>query len=129
MESVKIVIPLPPVTKKNSSQIITVGGKPRLIPSKKYREYEKATRFFLKPLNIDYPINVKCIFYMPTRRRVDLTNLLSAVADILVAHGVVTDDNRDIIASHDGSIVLYDKKAPRTEIEITKISNYEKWSS
>ena len=104
VQSVKIVIPLPPVTKKNSSQIITVGGKPRLIPSKKYREYEKAARIFLKPLNIDYPINVKCTFHMPTRRRVDLTNLLSAAADILVAHGVVTDDNRDIIASHDGSI-------------------------
>ena len=66
---------------------------------------------------------------MPTRRRVDLTNLLSAAADILVAHGVVTDDNRDIIASHDGSIVMYCKENPRTEIKITKISNYEKWSN
>ena len=42
-------IPLPPVTKKNSSQIIFTGAKcpvckrgrlARLLPSKKYREYE-----------------------------------------------------------------------------------------
>ena len=129
MDCIEIIIPLPPVTKKNSSQIITTGGRPRLIPSRKYREYEKMTKIYLKPLGIDYPVNVKCVFYMPTRRRVDLTNLLSAAADILVKHGVVTDDNRDIMASHDGSIVMYCKENPRTEIKITKISNYEKWSS
>lgn len=125
---IKFVIPLQPVTKKNSSQIILVGGRPRLIPSKKYKEYEKECKWFLKPLKIDYPVNIKCVFYMGTRRRVDLTNLLSAAADVLVAHGVIVDDNRDIAASHDGTIVLYDKERPRTEIEITRLTEYEKWS-
>ena len=36
---------------------------------------------FLKPLGIDYAVNVKCLFYMPTNRRVDLTNLLEAIDD------------------------------------------------
>ena len=78
-------IPLPPVTKKNSSQIIFTGAKcpvckrgriARLLPSKKYREYEEAIRWFLKrdrPINT--PVNVQCLFYMPTLRRVDLVNL------------------------------------------------------
>ena len=65
---------------------------------------------------------------MQTRRKVDLTNLLSATCDILVKYSVIVDDNRDIVAAHDGSKVLYCKESPRTEIEITRLDNYEKWS-
>jgi len=56
---------------------------------------------------------------MPTRRRVDLTNLLEAIDDVLVHYGVLSDDNSSIIVSHDGSRVLYDKARPRTEVTIT----------
>lgn len=117
-----------PATKKNSSQIITIKGRPMIIPSKKYRDYEKQAGIFLKPLLIDYPVNIKCTYYMGSRRKVDLTNLLSATMDVLVRYNVITDDNRDIAATNDGSMVLYSKENPRTEIEITKLSNYEKWS-
>lgn len=117
-----------PATKKNSSQIISVNGRPVLIPSKKYRDYEKYAGIFLKPLRIDYPVNIKCLFYMQTKRKVDITNLLSAAMDVLVKYNVITDDNRDIAATNDGSMVLYDKENPRTEIEITKLEDYEKWS-
>lgn len=55
---------------------------------------------------------------MPTKRRVDLTNLLEAIDDILVLNGVLSDDNSQIIVSHDGSRVYYDKQNPRTEVEI-----------
>lgn len=127
MDKINFTIMCIPTTKKNSSRIIVAGGRPRIIPSKKYIEYENACKWFLKPLGINYPINIKCIFYMPTRRRVDLTNLLSAIDDVLVKHGVIIDDNRDIIAAHDGSRVFYSKENPRTEIEITKIKDYEKW--
>ena len=58
---------------------------------------------------------------MPTRRKTDLTNLLEAVDDILVHAGIIADDNYTIIASHDGSRVLYDKYRPRTEITITRM--------
>jgi Holliday junction resolvase RusA-like endonuclease len=70
---------------------------------------------------IDFPVNVKCLFYMPTRRRCDLTNLLEAIDDVMVAAEVVVDDNSTIIAGHDGSRVLYDKENPRTEVVITAI--------
>lgn len=125
----RYVIPLAPVTKKNS-QTIAVNrktGKPFVLPSKKYKEYEQAAGYFLKAGTDarQYPVNVKCLFYMPTRRRVDLTNLLEAIDDILTRYGVVPDDNSDFIAGHDGSRVLYDHDNPRTEITITELKEGE----
>lgn len=123
------VIPLAPVTKKNS-QTIAINrktGKPFVLPSKKYQEYEYTAGHFLKAGTDarQYPVNVKCLFYMPTRRRVDLTNLLEAIDDILTRYGVVPDDNSDFIAGHDGSRVLYDHDNPRTEITITELKEGE----
>ena len=121
----KMVIPLAPVTKKNSQRIV-INRKtkaPMIIPSTKYVEYEKTCEWILakhgKP-KIDYPVNVKSLYYMPTRRRVDLVNLHEALHDILVKAGILEDDNCKIIASTDGSRVLYDKINPRTEVYITK---------
>ena len=124
-------IPLPPVTKKNSSQIIFTGAKcpvckrgrlARLLPSKKYREYEEAALWCLQRKEpIVTPVNVQCLFYMPTARKVDLTNLLEAADDALVTAGVLADDNSKIVASHDGSRVLLDRERPRTEIYITEV--------
>ena len=51
----------------------------------------------------------------------DLVNLEEALCDLLVAYGVIEDDNCRIVASMDGSRVSYDKDNPRTEVEITKI--------
>lgn len=120
MKPIKITIPIAPVTKKNHGQIVTMGGKPRLLPSKQYREYEAEAGIFLKRLEISTPVNLKCLFYMPTRRIVDLVGLLQAADDVLTAYGVILDDNSRIVVSHDGSRVLYDKENPRTEIEITE---------
>lgn len=119
---IKFIIPLPPVTKKNSQQIIInkATGRPMIIQSKRYREYEKECGWFIqgKGEKINEPVTVKCLFYMPTKRRVDLTNLLEAIDDILVKYEVLEDDHSGIIYSHDGSRVLYDKENPRTEVTI-----------
>lgn len=113
-----------PVTKKNSSRIILVHGKPRIIPSKQFVEYEKAALYQLMPVRphtaVDYPVNVKCVYYMPTNRRVDLTNLLAATMDILVDARILADDNAKIVVGHDGSRVEYRATEPRVEIEITE---------
>ena len=69
------------------------------------------------------PVEVTCRLYRETRHKVDLTNLLSAIDDILVHFGVLEDDNCKIIVSHDGSRVLYDKEHPRTEIHIRRYQN------
>lgn len=118
---VRFTIGIAPTTKKNHSRIVTRGNRPMVIPSKQYQEYEKAAGWFLRPLGIDYPVNVKAVYYMPTRRRVDLINLHSALHDVLVKHGVVVDDNCRIIVSTDGSRVEYDKDNPRTEVEISEV--------
>ncbi len=121
----KIIISLTPITKKNHGQIIRVHGKPIMIPSKQYRTYEKDCAPFLLPYshqNIKDRVNVCCKYYMPTKRRVDLTNLLNSTLDLLVHYGIILDDNRNIVYSVDGSRVIYDKAFPRTEIEITPIT-------
>lgn len=113
-DGVEICIPLPPVTKKNSQRIgyRNINGKqvPFIIPSAKYKQYEKDCGFFLKPLGISEPINIRAVFYMSTRRKVDLTNLNEALHDALVTNGTLEDDNSSIVVGTDGSRVLYDKK-------------------
>ena len=125
MTEEKFIINLPPITKKNSQQIMTnrATGRPFIMPSRKYKQYEKDAARFLIPKEkpIDYPVNVKCLYYMPTRRRVDLTNLLEATDDILVRAGVLSDDCAAVVAGHDGSRVLLDRKRPRVEITITEM--------
>lgn len=126
----KFTINVTPRSKKNHSQIIMCKGRPILIPSKQYKQFENEC---LKVIpseyrkKIDYPVNIKALFYMDTRRRVDLTNLLSALDDMLVKAEVIEDDYRDIVASHDGSVVYWDKENPRIEVEITKKRSYEQW--
>lgn len=119
----EFTIPIAPVTKKNHQQIVVNHGRHFVMPSKQYKEYEKLAGFFIKNknLNIDYPINLKAVYYMPTRGRVDLVNLLEATCDVLVAYKVIADDNYKIVASMDDSRVYYDKENPRTEITITKL--------
>ena len=120
----RIVIPVAPRTKKNSQQIVMVKGRPMIIPSKAYRQYEKDCGFFLANVEpfLD-PCNMKCLYYMPTRRRVDLVNLLEATCDILVHYGILIDDNSNYVVGHDGSRVFYDKENPRTEIYLTEVEN------
>lgn len=124
MEEIKITLPIEPVTKKNHGQIIynKTLGRAMLVPSAQYRSYEKACGYFIrcKRLNLNQPLNIKCLYYMKTRRTVDLCNLLGATMDVLVNYGVIADDNCRIAVSHDGSRVFYDKVAPRTEIYITQ---------
>jgi len=117
------IIPIDPKTKKNSQQIITIKGRPMIIPSSAYKKYEKEAVSYIEPPEapIDYPVEVVCRFFMATRRRVDLNNLLECATDVLVKAGVLADDNSNIVVSHDGSRVCYDKEHPRTEIYIHEV--------
>ncbi|MGN0451835.1 MAG: RusA family crossover junction endodeoxyribonuclease [Acutalibacteraceae bacterium] len=121
----KFTIPLVPVSKKNSQRIVLAGTRYIPLPSQKYTDYERQAVFFIPRLRepINYPVNVKCLFYMPTKRRCDLTNMLEAIDDVMVKHRLLADDNYSIIVSHDGSRVLYDKENPRTEVYITRYEN------
>lgn len=126
-------IPIAPVSKKNSQRIAVNSktGKAFILPSEKYSDYEAAASYFLRPKPkkpIDFPVTVRAIYYMPTRRRVDTANLNSALHDILVRYGILADDNRDIIASTDGTRTYWDKANPRTEVYIEEYEEqYETW--
>lgn len=123
-----------PRTKKNSMQL--VGGKhPRLLPSKAYKEYwEDCQRQILSILPgvaplIAFPVNVKCVYYMQTKRKIDLVNLIEGTLDILVDAGILEDDNSRIAAGHDGSRVEYDKDNPRVEIWIESMGERHEQST
>lgn len=47
----------------------------------------------------------------------------------VIEASILSDDNRNIVASVDGSAVLYDKENPRTEVTVTKKENYEQWTT
>lgn len=119
-------INLAPVTKKNSQRIVTNSrtGRPFILPSKQYKQYETDCAVFMpKEEMIIDPVNIEAVFYMPTRRAVDLVNLQEALLDVLVAYRVIEDDNSKIVVSMDGSRVSYDKERPRTEVRITKVKS------
>ena len=105
---------------------MTRAGRPFIMPSKQYEQYR---RDCLRQIvgdakqRIETRVNVKYLFYMETRRKVDLTNLEESLDDILVDAGVLADDNSRIVAGHDGSRVLYSKENPRVEIEIEEMED------
>ena len=72
-------------------------------------------------------MNIRALYFMPARRKVDITNLESALMDVLVKYGVIADDNCRIVVSTDGSRVMYDKENPRTEVTITKSKEELPW--
>ena len=138
-EVIRYTIAITPTTKKTHTQLVGIGKqcpvckkKERMLPiqSKQYLQYEKDCAWFLKPKPIkpiDFPVNICCTFYMKTKRRVDGLNLLAAIDDILVKHGILEDDSRDFVSGHDGSRVFYSKENPRVEILITTVDDYEQW--
>lgn len=121
-----LTLPLAPVTKKNHQQIRFSGGKSWIAQSERYRQYEAdCLRLITAPYRkrIACPVNIKAVYYMPAARRVDISNLHSALHDVLVKAGVLKDDSSlspRIVAGTDGSRVCIDRKHPRTEIEITE---------
>jgi len=124
MLTIKFTVPLAPVTKKNSQRIVTIrtkkGSFQKIMPSAAFEQYQKDAGYFIphRGMKIGYPCEVVCLFYMPTLRNVDLTNLEEAIDDVMVFYGLLADDNSKIVVSHDGSRVLYDKEHPRTEVTI-----------
>lgn len=120
-----IKIPLQCRSKKNSEQIYInpKTRKPFVSQSKLYKEFEQNCGYFLNKYktNIDYPINLKCTFYVADKRKRDIVNLLNAIQDILVKYKVIADDNYNIVKSIDGSRIIYEKGREETIIEINKM--------
>lgn len=146
---IKFTLPVRPRTKKNTPMILwrkqpfqikigkvivaNIPYTPFIAPSTGYSDFEHDSLPYFNHVKstagvINYPVNCECIFYMDARRKVDLANLLNAVDDAMVKSGLIIDDNRDIIAGHDGSRVLHDKSNPRIEITILEMQDYAQWN-
>lgn len=135
MAEIKYTIKGDPRTKKNHSMI--AGSGKRCPVCNKFEkiwvrqghahdEYAEAAKWQLRPIPprpIECMVNVKCLFYMKTRRVVDQLNLLATIDDLLVEMKILKDDNSRIVGGHDGSRVFHDPDNPRTEIIITKLEN------
>ncbi|MBX4259765.1 hypothetical protein KTC96_24885 (plasmid) [Clostridium estertheticum] len=125
---IKLVIEGRPITKKNSQRILKnfKTGRRFIAPSENFVNYQESSLYKLNGQYfgeaVEIPVNVKCLYYMPTRGRVDLSNLIESTHDILVKAEILKDDNSKVIVSVDGSRVLYDKKNPRVEIVISEVS-------
>ena len=94
----KITIPGRPITKKNGS-VISYNRKTKKLfvrPSDQFLKYQEVAGWRLKGKGkkLSGRYNLKCVYYMNTRQKVDLCN---------------------------GSRVLYDKDNPRAEITITEL--------
>lgn len=70
--------------------------------------------------NIDFPVILKCHFFVEDKRRRDLSNYYEAIQDLLVEAEIIKDDNYKILYGHDGSRMFVDKENPRLEFWILK---------
>lgn len=125
-----IEIPMLCRSKKNSQKIVINQRtkRPMILQSDLYKQFENDCGYILNKysnLKIDYPINLKCIFVVPDKRKRDIVNLLNAIQDILVKYNVLEDDNYNIVAGVDGSRILYEKGVEKTIIEIKRIDENE----
>lgn len=121
----KIEIPLLCRSKKNSQKIWYNPKikRPMIVQSDLYKKFEKDCAYYMPKLDkpIDKPVNIKCTFIVPDRRKRDLTNLENAIADILVKYKVLKDDDYTILAGWNGSRIIYQKGVEKTIVEVEDI--------
>lgn len=82
-------------SKKNNKRIIVRNGKPSIISSQEYLEWENGFVREIKTLGTKVG---KCLvasvtIYAPNRRRFDLSNKWESIADALVKAGYLFDDD------------------------------------
>lgn len=125
MSVIDITLKGRPATKKNSGRIISKSGKPIIIPSEAYMNYEESCLWQLagKKLHISGIVVVECKYYLPNKRSwPDLIGLLQATSDILTKAGVI-DDDKWICSYGESCIAGIDKDNPRAEIRIMDRKN------
>lgn len=129
------VIPSSPATKKNSNRIIKIKGFSKIIPSKRFVEYQKFCEQYLAPLRKEqglpaYDFGVSIKIRAATNKWIvpDYTNICQALGDILQHYEVISNDQW--IHWTDGDVVDnvpkehwfigVDKENPRLEVEIRR---------
>ena len=89
-------------SKKNNKFIVMKDGKPIIISSEKYRDWEKDMMWVLRVQNreklfINYPVSISFRFYSKTKRKFDLDNKVTSLLDLLVKASILDDDNYNVV--------------------------------
>ena len=116
MKEYSFIIDGRPMSKKRNWTIgwNRSGMMPRIILSKRYKEWEKGVvdQLWVQRMQyqanmvglwipIDYPVQATFIFYIKRKGKYDLSNLYQGPEDALVKAQILEDDS--LIESHDGS--------------------------
>jgi len=121
-ERVELVIYGPPRTKKNHGRRVWAPKQQRAVhvPSEAYEAWcAVALMQIPKSLRLpDQPYNCRALIYR-TRSAGDAVGYYQAIADMLQAAGVVSDDKW--IVSWDGSRLRKDARNPRVELVIETV--------
>ena len=130
-----LTIPSSPATKKNSNRIIRNKGFLKVIPSKRFLDYQKYCQTFFEAIRnpkdnqvINFGISVKIRVATDTYRVGDYTNYCQALGDILQHCGIIENDKwihwtdgpsiNNIPKEH--WFIGVDKERPRIEIEVRR---------
>lgn len=115
--------PLSPKTKKNHGQIVTVNGRPVMLPSPEYTAWEtgcvRAAVYDRTDPSIEHEVNCCALIYRHANVG-DATGYYQAIADCLEKLGIVKNDR--LIVSWDGSRLLKDAENPRVEVTLSAIA-------
>jgi Holliday junction resolvase RusA-like endonuclease len=128
----QLTIPSSPATKKNSSRIIKVKGFTKLIPSKRFMDYQLFCSPFMETIKkdkaIDFGVSIKIRVATDKWIVPDYTNVCQGLGDILQHYGVLENDkwihwtDGDVINNvpQEHWFIGVDKENPRMEIEIRR---------
>lgn len=108
-------------SKKNSR--ITNRKTGMSFPSKKYTEWHKGAMKQLEEQGV--PIKkalfveaIALTFYLPDKRKTDLTNKAESIMDLLVDYGLIDDDNCFVCPDIQLLFAGVDRENPRCEITL-----------
>jgi Holliday junction resolvase RusA-like endonuclease len=104
---------------KNSKQILRLGNRAILAPSKAYKEWHTEQMLLLRnEPRFATPVEITAFMYFPDNRGADLDNKIGSVLELLVDRGIIHDDKWQIVRKITVTAMGVDKVSPRCEIII-----------
>lgn len=124
----RFVLPGAPRTKKNSSRVLRMGTRNKIVPSAQWLAWRDACHTFVVRhqqlwLRITRPVNCAALFYRDANRG-DSHGYYNGLADVLQEAQIVVDDV--MITQWDGSRLLRDTSNPRTVVTLTVLGESDR---
>jgi len=103
-----------------------MNGRIINIPSEQYKNWHKqASQQLIGVDKIDGVCEIQIEFFMPDKRKADLTNKAESILDLLVDVGIIKDDSWKYVPSLFLRFNCVDKENPRAEIWVRTQENKE----